>query len=465
MANILKHIAASNLCLRSTWRQKLLICIFLLVLGLIPRVGYAIVHRNDPLDGDEVEYDALAWGLSQTGSYNSQPGFSLLYYAPWNEPTAFRPPGFPAILSITYTLFGHDYLPARILLALISALAAPLVFLIAIEIYKHGLYALIAGAIWALWPASIYYIGTASYRLLSEGASIFFLLLMLLLLVVSYRKASLWLMAGAGVATGLGVLMRGTLQVVIGLALLWVLITWKGYGWRKAVLALIVLAVSFIVTIAPWLARNYAKVGVLSVATQSDVFFFGNNAWARGSFDSENGKIWDRDFIHPPSQQFGYIVERHPGIQTLSEREKSAIYKQEALDYALSHKKRMLWLLYRKAMLFWIPLHDTPGGYGYSFPYALMLPFWGIGLGVALWKREVVPLLLVIPVIAFLIATLLTYAYPRYRFLAEPAMLIMAVGGAKFLASRFSFKLISVGVLVLIALNLGLASVLSNVAR
>lgn len=458
MGKTLKRAAASYLSPRHTRGQTLLICAFLVAVGLVPRAGYAYLHRHDRLDGDEVEYDTLARGLAATGDYNSQPGFNLLYYAPWNEPTAFRPPGFPAVLAALYAAAGRDHFAARLLLAFVGALGAALVFLTAAEVYGDGRVGIAAGLAWALWPASISYLGTASYRLLSEGPAVLLLLAALWLLVRSGRRASLLQLAAAGVVLGLGVLTRGTLQVVVGFAVLWVLWAWWREGARRAAVAGVVLAASFLLAVGPWMARNYAKLGVLSVATQSDVFFFGNNAWARGSFDAEGGKIWDPNFVNPPSQQYGYIVRRHPEILSMTEREKSAVYKQEALDYALANKGRMVWLLSRKALLFWLPLHDVPGGFGYSFAYVFTLPFFLVGLAVALRRRDQAALLQVVPLVALFIGTLLTYAYPRYRFLAEPGMVIMAAGGAGYLVSRFSPKPVLIAASLWMAINLGLAS-------
>jgi 4-amino-4-deoxy-L-arabinose transferase-like glycosyltransferase len=116
-------------------RRHLTLCVIILLLAFVPRAGHALLHGGEPLGGDEPEYDALAWGLSRTGAYTSQSGFSLAYYSPSDSaPTAYRAPGFPAVLSAVYTIFGHRTLPARMLLAAFGALGAVLVFLLALEV-------------------------------------------------------------------------------------------------------------------------------------------------------------------------------------------------------------------------------------------------------------------------------------------------------------------------------------------
>jgi len=79
----------------------------MVLLGLGLRVLSAL-HMGGTLSGDEGEYHALALGLAERGRYSGQPGFNTLLYSPTpGEPTAFRPPGFPAVLAAIYLLSGR----------------------------------------------------------------------------------------------------------------------------------------------------------------------------------------------------------------------------------------------------------------------------------------------------------------------------------------------------------------------
>jgi 4-amino-4-deoxy-L-arabinose transferase-like glycosyltransferase len=454
-------------------------------LALAPRLGNALHHGGDPLGGDEPEYDALAWGLSQTGAYTSQPGFSLAYYSPSDfAPTAFRAPVFPATLAAVYSLFGHRTLPARLVLVGIGSLSALLVFLLALELIQDRRAALLAALAWALWPAAVYQLSTASSNLGTEGVAVALVLLGLWMLALSLRRPSLLLVAGGGAVLGLCALTRSNLLLVAAFSVPWLAYAWwRSRGARRALLGAAVLGAAFLAVVLPWVARNYAVVGAPTIATQTDVLFFGNNAWARGSYNSEGGKLFEviapyrmatlsnlsrlaaggdmrraasSFLLEQPSEQYRYLEERHPGLLLLTEAEKSGIYRQEGLKCIAGNGRRMLWLVYRKALLFWLPLHETRSGSDYSYMYAFMLPFFAVGAWRAVVKRRDW-LLLLAPVLACFATVIIAFGHPRYRFPAEPAMVILAAAGVAALARRYSWGRVTAVAAVWFIINVGMA--------
>lgn len=462
------------------------LCVFLFALAFVPRFGYALLQRDDALGGDEVEYDALAVGLNQRGVFTSQPGFSLAYYSPGEyAPTAFRPPLFPVMLAATYSVFGHYYFPVRVLLAALNAFGAILVFLITFELYQDRRISAIAGVAWALWPASIYYDGTASTTLLTEGLAVPLMLAGLLLLARSRRRASLFSVAAAGAVLAVCALGRFNLILVIPFAVVWLLfVWWKLHGRTSAGLACAVMVMACIVVISPWVVRNYLTLGVATVATQSDVIFFGNNAWTRGAFNSEEGRmssditfdptaasdsrsgenndIIRHDAAHLQTEQFRYLEERYPNFFMRSEAEKSAIYRREGVSYILENKRRMVWVLYRKALMFWLPLHEVSGRNGYSFAYAFMIPFFAVGCASAVRGRDAGALLMLVPVLACFATEMIALSHPRYRYPGEPAMLILAAIGVGVLARRISWRHTAIIAVMWLTINIGVAFALTD---
>src|SRR3989344_1031358 len=94
-----------------------------LVAGIIlTRFGF-----NFYQGGDSPGYMTIAKNFVEHSvfSFNNVPPYA---------PTNFRTPGYPLFLALIYFIF-HSFFPAMLIGALISAFAAPLVYLVAKEIF------------------------------------------------------------------------------------------------------------------------------------------------------------------------------------------------------------------------------------------------------------------------------------------------------------------------------------------
>src|SRR3990167_1606425 len=95
---------------------------FLVAGVILTRFGFDFYHG-----GDSPGYMAIAKNFVERGIFSYDNPFP---YAPTN----FRTPGYPLFLALIYFIF-HSFFPAMFIGALISAFAAPLVYLIAKEIF------------------------------------------------------------------------------------------------------------------------------------------------------------------------------------------------------------------------------------------------------------------------------------------------------------------------------------------
>ncbi|MGH9843909.1 MAG: ArnT family glycosyltransferase [Blastocatellia bacterium] len=379
------------------------------------------------MSDDEIEYDALAFGIVRNGSYTSHPDFLLPLYSPAPlSPTAFRPPGWPFILSIIYALFGHSVICARIILGVLGAIGAVCVFLIAMEVNLTFREAVVAGTIWALWPASVCHINTASIRLYSESLLVPVLLWTFLMLMYTVRSRSVLISMIAGAMLGFCLLIRVNYIPLAVAAILWCVARWRQNDRNKSWLVGVALSLSIAILPAIWGTRNYHTLGTFAVATQADILFFGNNAWTRGSQNTAMA-----------SQQFEHLDDRYPGFLYKSEVEKSRIYRSEAWAYVMSNKRHMIWVLWRKILILMSPVHETPGGYAYSFAYILMIPFFLLGVGCRIYHRDITSCLLLIPLATAIVTAMVVFGHPRYRYPAEPFMVILAIFGGRYLLFKF----------------------------
>jgi 4-amino-4-deoxy-L-arabinose transferase-like glycosyltransferase len=436
-----------------------LILLFLFVVAFAARVACAPLDDWSSLGGDELEYDTLARGLLNNHAYSGHPGFSpLLYSATPYEPTAFRSPGLPFVLAAIYRTTGGSHMAARLFLAAISALGAVLVALIARRIHRLKSLSLLAGVVWALWPAGLYYSGTHSMTLSTEALAVPLLLLALLALITSLQRASMRALFAAGVLLGLAALTRSNLVLMLPFALLWLPVAWtRRWGGRPAVSACLVLTFAFALTVVPWMTRNYSKLGVFTIATQREPLYLGNNAWARGSYD---GRI-EPDPFHPVIPQHVLMLEKYPGFLDLSETKKASLYKKEAIRYALDNKARMLWLTWRKLLIFFLPIHEVRGTHGYSWAYATIAPFALVGAVRAVRKRRMELLLLLAPFGVVLATSVLVLAMPRYRYPGEPGLIILAAYGLTALLARYRPRNVYLAASTWLVMNCGAALVFS----
>jgi len=334
------------------------------------------------------------------------------------DPTAFRSPVLPFVLAVHYKIFGFNNNPPRITFAFISALSC---FVMALFGWYLGfpLQGLLAAAIWAIWPADILS-DFALGRLYPETMCTLFFLGSFTLMAAYLKHKQTAFLIGSAFLLGLSTLTRGYIALIIPLMVLFVFFTSK----QKFKAALIFALCSFVL-VGGWMTRNWIMLGKPVLSTQTDPFFTGNNQWARGSID---GEIF---FKKTESQQFQYILSKHPNALEMTELERSGMWTKEAVHAVSSNPKHFIWLIPRKTLIFFGPFQNWSAGfYKYHYAFLLMLLFAFTGLS-RLRKtddRKKI-ILLLIPMFGVYSAMLLTYALDRYRFTIEPFVVILGAIG------------------------------------
>ena len=170
-------------------------------------------------------------------------GYSLIFPQLELHATAFRPPLYPAILSVPAWLFGPDVLwPSRLLSLLLGlAVVAAVVWLVGRIASPTA--ALVTGLLVALYPPLI----ANDTVTLTEPLAL--LLLVLLLIALDTPRPCL-----AGLLAGLILLTRPNAYLVVLVAALAV---WRLVGWRKAAACVGVA----LVVVSPWAIRNQIEMG------------------------------------------------------------------------------------------------------------------------------------------------------------------------------------------------------------
>jgi 4-amino-4-deoxy-L-arabinose transferase-like glycosyltransferase len=248
-----------NLSARRFWAS-------IVLLAALPRL--ALMHAVEIHPGsDAAWYHAAAWSLAL--------GDGLVVHG---EPTAYRPPGYPALLALGYRAFTPDIRQAWFWGLLATAVL--LVCFHALARHLHGeTVARITTALLALYPPLVFMTGQALSDL------VFLAGLSALLVWWLARPKPRWTDAAlAGLAISGLTLVRGA-----GLVLLPVLalVLLAQIGPRRALLGAAVMALACAVGLTPWLVRNHAVMGQVTLGTNLGVnFYAGNRPGASGGVDS-----------------------------------------------------------------------------------------------------------------------------------------------------------------------------------
>jgi 4-amino-4-deoxy-L-arabinose transferase-like glycosyltransferase len=244
-------------------RAAILVAIVLLGLGL--RLDYAIRAPQQPVDDAEA-YARISRALFEGEGYTQGRGFEYLQSASNYQP------GLPLFVTGIYEVCGEaDEETARIVLALLSALAIPFAFLLGRRLAGPNA-GLIAAVPVAIYPALLEYSG----MVMTEPAGTALLAGMLLLYLRaremshfppdSGRKcdtngegARWWPWAACGVAIGALAMLRPEYLLFVAVLPLLALLPWRrgsADGRRRLGLAALMAGCAVLVVL-PWTVRNY----------------------------------------------------------------------------------------------------------------------------------------------------------------------------------------------------------------
>lgn len=213
--------------------------------------------------GDSPEYMLLAKNLVE-------PGVFSLSDAPPYIPSNIRTPGYPLFLALIYFVF-HSFVPAIFLGAAVAAFAAPLIYLIAREIFGEKI-AFGAGILTAIEPLGLF----LGVSILTEGVFTPVLLLFLFCFIRYLKERQLSYLWYSAALLGIATLIRPITFYFWPLAVPFIF--YKIYktnnSWRQAIKRSLIFALIFFVILSPWLVRN--KISVDSwqiIGFQGNVFF------------------------------------------------------------------------------------------------------------------------------------------------------------------------------------------------
>lgn len=253
--------------------------VYLLVLGLVVRIGYFVEHAHSPFFGapvlDEKYYDTVAK--------------MLLAGDDLHELHGFRPLLYPMFLAAFYKIGGAWGVDLALFAQhLLGVATGMIVALLAARLFRHRLCGVAAGVLYLLAPVPLFFEG----ELLIESSYIFLICLNLLLLLRAAgsdgrRSALLWLVCGG--LTILASQARANILVFLAIYPLFAAWRWRHERNTTALLPIFGLAGALAMMIL-WGVINMKQSDHFTLLpNQGGVnLFLGNERGANGMFTGED---------------------------------------------------------------------------------------------------------------------------------------------------------------------------------
>jgi Dolichyl-phosphate-mannose-protein mannosyltransferase len=381
------------------------------------RLLYVLAYSKGlPVTGDALTYHLVAGRLA-AGDGFVRPVHAGLPAPLGIGPTAEHPPLFELLLAALDRVGVDSVLGQKAAMCVVGTATVVLVGLAARDLAGKRA-GLIAAALAAAYPL----LWVAEGSLMSESL---YGALMAGLLLAAIRFARAPGPRGAallGALAGLATLTRGEALLLAPILLLPLALTRALPVGRRAGLAAASL-VAMALVLAPWTIRNAIRFDrPVIVSTNSSALLAGANC--RSSYHGRFLGLW----------QFRCYGRRPPG----DESRKAAVYRRRGLDYARDHAGRLplvlaarmgrVWDLYRPGQQvnyeYFEGRSKTASRLGLIAYYPLLVLAIAGALLLRRGRRPLLPVLALPALVS--VTALLTYGLTRFRFAAEPALVVLA---------------------------------------
>ncbi len=381
-----------------------------LTIALIPDPSAVYPQWVSP-GGDSFDYVAIAEGVARGEGFRH------------GDDLAYRPPGFPALLSAVYSLFGEgNQRAARLVLALVSTATLLTLSGLAREFFARRSAVLLTGLAVAIYPFLLYY----APLLLTETLFAFLLSLCVWLLVSWQKRAgSEARLVAAGVAAGIATLTRPSLLPFVGLSGLWIF----KYGKRRTSAALYLVAA--VVALAPWAVRN---------ALVFDRFVPVSTNGPRNVVKGLTSSYLNELGIDTPFDTDSLLA-----LSTVaSELERHDQARDKALAFARSEPTTTARVTLQKAFVLWNPFSNRRGKVGLALNLGAYLPVLVLGTAgmVSLLRQHTSrpgAMLLLLLFASMTIVHAASIVNMRFRIpFLDPYLVVLAAGAVSGLSRRRS---------------------------
>ncbi len=216
-----------------------LVGIFILSLAL--RIFWVLLFQ-DPVSGDPLWYHKTAIALLEYKDYVK---------SPFNEPTAWRLPGYTLVLAVLYFIFDESIVLAGIFNAILGSTIALLIYCLA-RFYLSKKLSLLCSLIYCLWPSSIIVYVSNLYV---ESIYTFMVVCVLIWTAALYKNTNIKNLIILSIIIGISIYFRPTL--ILYPCLLFILLLFNNTNIYKNIFYSSLVIVIIAIILSPWIIRNY----------------------------------------------------------------------------------------------------------------------------------------------------------------------------------------------------------------
>lgn len=298
-------------------------------------------YNGSPHRQDGYQYDSLAWNWVQGYGFalNHESAFEFDKCPPC-QPTILRTPGYPLFLAFFFKFFGRNYMIVKYVQAVLDILTCWFVYQLSRLVSNNQKMARLAFVIAALLPFTAVWVTDISSETLAT-----FLSTLAVLLVLRAADSPGWrATAGAGIVTGLAILVRPGFAL-LPLVLLTAYWLRPGLNWPQALKKSFYFGLLVILTLTPWLLRNYLTFQQLVLAQMYQYpeqrYIQGYQKWylswiRDGQWTQEaqwNYIIYPQTISDPPFPDYAYTsAEEKAIVETLMAEVKQGHGFSQAID-------------------------------------------------------------------------------------------------------------------------------------
>lgn len=372
----------------------------------------------------------------------------------------YRAPAYPYLLSLIFTLFGHNHYTPRLVGIIIGALSCVLIYLMGKELFSYRV-GILAGTLACFYSMFIYF----DSLLLTVNLEIFFVLLALLFLVRWLKTRFSLLLIFAGLFWGLASITRPTFLVCLVVFPAYLLAILKREKFKDLFKNIFLLILGALPAVLGVLIINFTvgKDNVPLAWNGGINFYLGNNPAANGwsATAPEIKKTWLGGYND------AIIVAEQALNKNLRPSEVSNYWFRKGLQYILSHPLDWSILILKKLYIL-VSAYEFPNNQSIetyrSFSWLLRIPLMSFGfivvfaaLGLITAPRTKSIRIAQLFLLFYSLTIILFFIPARYRMPLIPLFLIFTAHAIFWFIHKIRIKkLKSVGitsVLIIVALG------------
>ncbi|MBI3742472.1 MAG: glycosyltransferase family 39 protein [Chloroflexi bacterium] len=282
---------------------------------------------TEPLGVDGINYEKAATQLLTTKNI-----LDPLFL----DDKAYWPPLWPLVLTLLYSIFGHDLFVARVFLSLLVTQISIFTFLLAREQFDNKT-GVIASLFIAYSPTFFIYATLHNYEVVIADLLIVSLFLVIHSHHLSTARREFGVLLIAGILFGLGILTKAILLAFLPFIVIWELVQ-KGKTLHQKIARSFVFTLLAFLTVLPWTARNYLVYReLILVNSNGDANFeIGNNLYASGGYWIPPEWEWasfKQSKGNPLTRGLGFIRDNPERFLELAEKKIELFWSAEPVFY------------------------------------------------------------------------------------------------------------------------------------